>query len=77
MDKYDSKAKWTFAFVLLALTTVYAVLSQFVFQSKAGDILLGALVGWNSLTIQYFYRKAAPEIPDTQATPAGTKPIAP
>jgi hypothetical protein len=64
MTDYDSKRKWLFTFMLLLITVVYAVLSQFVWQSKAGDILLGALVGWNSLTIQFFFRKAAPEIPD-------------
>lgn len=60
----DSRMKMRFAYILLALTVAYAVVSQFVFASKAGDILLGALVGWNSLTIQYFFRKAAPDAPD-------------
>ena len=69
MKNYDSKSKWTFTFVLLLLTTIYAIVSQFVFQSKAGDILLGALIGWNSLTVQFFFRKAAPEIPDIPVLP--------
>lgn len=77
MDKYDSKAKWTYTFTLLLLTAIYAVLSQFIFQSKAGDILLGALIGWNTLTTQYFFRKAAPEVPDTIAPTVAIPPVEP
>ena len=66
--------KYTYAFVLLALTFLWAsfcvwmtlqamqIKSEGAILGAAGvDTLLGALISWNALIIQHYFRKAVPE----------------
>ena len=70
--KTDSM-KWIYTFVLLAVTIGWAVFTVLVVKSvidaptAAGvleasgtSVLLGALIGWNSLVLQFWFRKKAP-----------------
>jgi len=62
--------KWIYTFVLLVTTIGWAIFTVVVVKSvtdaptAAGvleasgtSVLLGALIGWNSLVIQYWFRK--------------------
>lgn len=62
--------KWIYTFVLLVVTIGWAVFTVIVVKSvtdaptAAGvleasgtSVLLGALIGWNSLVIQHWFRK--------------------
>ena len=70
----DEHFKQRFAFILLFTTVLWALLSLVVtyialrtktdvtILAAAGvDGLLGALITWNALVIQFFFRKAKPE----------------
>lgn len=65
--------KWIFTFFLLLVTIGWAVFTVLVVKSvvaaptAAGvleasgtSVLLGALIGWNSLVVQFWFRKKGP-----------------
>ncbi|MDD5229739.1 MAG: hypothetical protein PHC43_00260 [Candidatus Marinimicrobia bacterium] len=69
-----SKFKYSYAFTLLGLTFLWAgfcvwmtcqaiaMKSEIAILGAAGvDTLLGALISWNALIIQHYFRKAIPE----------------
>lgn len=66
--------KWVFSFVLLFLTVGWAIFtvmivrgaavsptSMSVLEASGTSVLLGALIGWNTLVVQYWFRKKLPE----------------
>lgn len=66
--------KHAYALLLLALTFAWAAVCVWTTWKAMGvptsagilgaagvDTLLGALISWNALVIQHFYRKATPE----------------
>lgn len=76
----SGRFKHAYSFVLLALTFLWAAFCVWVtwqatkslnaanIIAAAGcDTLLGALISWNALVIQHYFRKAIPE--DTPVTP--------
>jgi len=73
------KMKWVYTFVLLAVTIGWSVFTVLIVKvalaapSEAGileasgtSVLLGALIGWNALVVQYWFRKKSPEPPAGQ-----------
>jgi len=67
------KMKWVYTFVLLAVTLGWSVVTVMivkgaltepselgVLESSGTSVFLGALIGWNALVIQYWFRKKAP-----------------
>ena len=67
------KMKWLYTFVLLLITVGWAVFTVMVVKNALGEpsvvgvleasgtsVLLGALIGWNALVIQYWFRKKPP-----------------
>lgn len=65
--------KWIYTFVLLVVTIGWAVFTVVVVRGVADaptaagvleasgtSVLLGALIGWNALVIQHWFRKKAP-----------------
>ncbi len=78
--------KHVYALLLLALTFIWAGFCVWVtwqavktldaanIIAAAGvDTLLGALISWNALIIQHFYRKATPEDNPPPTTPPAVK----
>lgn len=72
MTKTDSM-KWIYTFVLLVVTIGWAVFTVIVvkdamavptaagiLEASGTSVLLGALIGWNALVIQHWFRKKAP-----------------
>lgn len=72
--------KHAYSFALLALTFLWAVFcvvvtwwavrslnAASIIAAAGCDTLLGALISWNALVIQHWFRKATPE--DTVARP--------
>ncbi len=68
--------KWIYTFVLLAVTIGWAVFTVMVvkdalanpsdvgvLEASGTSVLLGALIGWNALVIQYWFRKKTPQPP--------------
>jgi len=66
--------KHAYAFILLGLTFLWAVFcvwitwqaikmptSTGVIVAAGSDSLLGALISWNALIIQHYFRKSTPE----------------
>ena len=66
----NDKMKWLYTFFLLLVTIAWAVFSVMVVKSAIAaptatgvleasgtSVLLGALIGWNSLVIQFWFRK--------------------
>jgi len=66
--------KWLYTFFLLIVTIGWAVFSVIVIKSAMSapspasvleasgtSVLLGALIGWNALVIQHWFRKKTPE----------------
>lgn len=64
--------KWIYTFVLLIATIGWAVFTVIVvkdamatptaagiLEASGTSVLLGALIGWNSLVIQHWFRKKA------------------
>ena len=79
--------KHVYALVLLGLTFVWAIICVWItwkavqLPTSAGvlgaagvDTLLGALISWNALIIQHYYRKAVPEDTTTPVPPVPTPP---
>ncbi|KKL86392.1 hypothetical protein LCGC14_1945200 [marine sediment metagenome] len=70
------KMKWVYTFVMLLVTLGWAVFTVLIVKgalaepSEAGileasgtSVLLGALIGWNALVVQYWFRKKTPQPP--------------
>jgi len=70
------KLKWVYTILLLLVTMGWAVFTVMVIKgsltlpSQSGileasgtSVLLGALIGWNALVIQYWFRKKSPNVP--------------
>ena len=68
------KMKWVYTFFLLIVTigwSVFCVLvvknalaeptEQGILQVAGVTVLLGALIGWNAIVVQYWFRKKTPE----------------
>ena len=75
------KMKWLYTFMLLLITVGWAVFTVMivrgalaepsvtgVLEASGTSVLLGALIGWNSLIVQYWYRKK----PSAQETPSSS-----
>jgi len=67
------KMKWAYTFVLLAVTLGWSVFTVMIvkgalaepsemgiLEASGTSVFLGALIGWNALVIQYWFRKKAP-----------------
>uniref|UniRef100_A0A6M3LPR2 Uncharacterized protein n=1 Tax=viral metagenome TaxID=1070528 RepID=A0A6M3LPR2_9ZZZZ len=61
MVKFSEKMKWYFTFTLLILTIAWAVFARYLLPNSETDIITGALISWNALVIQYYFRKKTPE----------------
>jgi len=70
----DLKMKWVYTILLLLVTLGWAVFTVLIVRSAITEpssvgilevsgtsVFLGALIGWNALVIQYWFRKKAPE----------------
>jgi len=68
------KMKWVYTFVLLFVTVGWAVFTVMVVNSALAEptgngvleasgtsVFLGALIGWNALVIQFWFRKKVKE----------------
>jgi hypothetical protein len=85
----NPKFKEWFTIILLAITFLWAVVSllitrealneattQSILVSSGTDTLLGALLSWNVLTIQYWFRKKPTETDDPVVRPVPPVPPA-
>ncbi|HUV45160.1 MAG TPA: hypothetical protein VMW13_10065 [Dehalococcoidales bacterium] len=70
----DMKMKWIYTILLLLVTLGWAVFTVLIVRSALAEpsgvgvleasgtsVFLGALIGWNALVVQYWFRKKAPE----------------
>jgi len=70
------KMKWYYTFVLLAVTLGWAVFTVMIVRDALADpsavgileasgtsVFLGALISWDALVVQYWFRKKSPEPP--------------
>jgi len=73
------RMKWLYTFVLLAVTLGWAVFTVLIVRSALSEpsgvgvleasgtsVFLGALIGWNALVVQYWFRKKSPDLPAGQ-----------
>ena len=76
-------AKWIYSFLLLLLTVGWGYLSLVVLERALKDklpvdilvsavvsVLLGAMLTWDSLVVQHWFRKATPADDGSVAPPA-------
>ncbi|MBA7657305.1 hypothetical protein ES703_65242 [subsurface metagenome] len=67
------KMKWLYTFLLLLITVGWAVFTVMIvrgalaepsvvgiLEASGTSVLLGALIGWNTLVVQYWFRKKPP-----------------
>jgi len=70
------KMKWVYTFVLLAVTLGWAVFTVMIvrgalaepsevgiLEASGTSVFLGALISWDALVVQYWFRKKSPEPP--------------
>ncbi len=70
------RMKWVYTFVLLVVTLGWAVFTVLIVRSALAEpsqvgileasgtsVLLGALISWDALVVQYWFRKKSPEPP--------------
>lgn len=73
------RMKWFYTFVLLAVTLGWAVFTVMIvkgalsepselgiLEASGSSVFLGALIGWNALVVQYWFRKKSPDPPAGQ-----------
>ena len=69
----SERMKWIYTFVLLGVTLGWAAFAVWivrdtmaeptsvgVLESSGTSVLLGALIGWNALVVQFWFRKKGP-----------------
>ncbi len=70
------RMKWIYTFVLLLVTLGWAVFTVLIVKGALAEpsevgilevsgtsVLLGALISWDALVVQYWFRKKSPEPP--------------
>ncbi|KKL59767.1 hypothetical protein LCGC14_2212020 [marine sediment metagenome] len=71
------KMKWVYTFVLLFVTLGWAVFTVLIVRSALAEpselgvleasgtsVFLGALISWDALVVQFWFRKKTPGPPD-------------